>query len=133
MPIKDSSVNIGATSISATGGVATSLEHMYDDSGKLVTSLGTGDLLAQTKVEFSRTEMQKSATSPSGYTQPRSTLVVKRPKVLLNEQITMNTVRLTLATDVETTDAEKEDLVRVVAQMLGLPDYSRFWNAGSLS
>lgn len=133
MALKNASISTDATAISATGGSADTLESISDDSSKHSLYYGTGGFLGRSVVEFSKSEPQANASTPSGYTQARCTLVLKTPKVLANSETTINTLRLTHATDVETTDAEKLEMVRIVAQMLGLSDFSNFWTNQSLS
>lgn len=133
MSLKDGNLSVTSTAITATGGSADTLKSISDDSSKHTLYYGTGGFLGRSIVEFSKTEPQANASSPSGYTQARCSLVVKQPKTLANERTTVNTVRVQLAADVETTDAEKLEMVRIVAQLLGLADYSNFWTNQSLS
>lgn len=57
------------------------------------------------------------ASTPGGYTQARTDLVLSVPKVLANGKTTFNSVKIQIAYDVETTDAEKAELEAMGAQL----------------
>jgi hypothetical protein len=64
----------------------------------------------------------------ASYTQARSKLVIKYPKTLANDYVTVNTLTIELSTDVETTAAEKLELRKVAAQTLFDADFTSFWD-----
>lgn len=57
-----------------------------------------------------------SAQAPDGYTQSRTSLIIRVPKTLANSKITINTIRLEIAYDPQTTDAERENLLEYACQ-----------------
>jgi hypothetical protein len=73
-----------------------------------------------------------NAGSPNGYTQARSEVLWKFPLVLDNGSSTVNTARLTIATDVETTDAERLEMRQQVAQALLNSDMVEFFDNQAL-
>jgi len=72
-------------------------------------------------------------STPNGYTQARGKAIFKKPKLLANGKITVNTVTVDVAYDVECTQAEIQELMDVGAQMLVDSDFIPVYKALSLA
>jgi hypothetical protein len=128
MTISTSSIAIG-TAISVTGGIATGLISKGDTLDLHNTVLDDGAAFKDhTNVDFSIKSPKVSASAPAGYTQARNVVVIKKPKTLANGNITYNSMRVELSCDSETTEAEKDSLRELAAQVIFDTDYDQFWN-----
>ncbi len=127
MSLSNAAFKVAPTSHAASGGTADNLESVYDDSKTHQLQYGSGSFLERTVVEFSRSQPQKNSASPGGYTQARGNLVIKQPIDLGDGEITMNTARLTVATAVQSTDAQKKELLDSCAQFIYGTDTQGFW------
>jgi len=133
MSISAASVTVGAT-FAPTGGSATSLLQKSDDGNSVQTILDDGSiLLSQKQVDFSTQAPKVSTGAPNGYTQARNTVVIKVPLTLDNGNRTVNTIRIELASDIETTDAERDTLRELAMHVLNDTDFDDFWNQQALS
>jgi len=83
----------------------------------------------ETKVTLPRPDV----TKPNGYTQCRNSATFKRPIILANGKVTVNTVQIIMAYDVETSDVEKNMLIDIGGQMLIDADFTSFWKAQAQS
>jgi hypothetical protein len=127
MSLKNATFKVDSTAISATGGTSETLKSISDDGSSHKLYFGSDNFLTRHNVEFSITSPQVSATAPNGFTQERCRLVQKVPMTLTNGNTTTLTVRSEVSTDVETTTAQKLELVRTHAQFLGGADFADFW------
>jgi hypothetical protein len=127
MTIKDASVDVGTT-ISTSGGTATTFLDSGDgpDSHQ-VTLDDSSEFINATTVSFSVKRPKVQTLAPNGYTQKRSTVVIQRPLALDNGNRTVNTFRLELAVDIETTAAEIDSLRELASQICFDSDYDEFW------
>lgn len=133
MSLNSSSILVDGT-VATTGGTATSLVSKGNTLSQHNLILDDGsDLLAQTEFEATIKSPKKSATAPNGYTQARNTVLIKVPLALDNGLVTFNTVKVEIACDVETTDAEKLSMRVLAAQMLHDSDYVSFWDDQSVA
>lgn len=134
MSIKTASVLVDGT-VATTGGTATTLI----DKGSSTKNNWVGilndssEFLNQTTVTFSIREPRVDSGAPNGYTQARSEVVVHVPLALDNGSYTRNTLRLSVAVDHETTDAEIESILVLGAQLLADSDFSDFFKKQALS
>jgi hypothetical protein len=132
MTIEASSIAIGGT-LSATGGTATSVLSKGDTLEKHNVVLDDGSAFKeQTSVAFSIKAPKVSSSAPAGYTQARNTVVIQVPMVLANGNSTVNSFRLEMAVDPETTDADKTALRDIAAQAIFDADFDAFWNDQSM-
>jgi len=131
--IKDASISVGGTAISVTGGTATTLKSLGQNLDEHIVYVddGLGAQLRPT-VSFKVTRPKASATAPSGFTQARTQVVFKQPMVLATGELVVNTFRATIAVDVETSEAEIDQLVNTASQLLGDADFSDAYNAQSV-
>lgn len=119
--------------VATTGGTATGFIHkggnlglwegIFDDSSEFIN---------QSTVTFQVKDPKSNTGSPNGYTQGRSTVVMKVPLALDNGERTVNTLKIELACDHETTDAEIQTMLVYAAQLLADSDFSEFWKKQSL-
>lgn len=75
------------------------------------------DLRTQRTCVFSVRPPKVQSSAPNGYTQGRCNVVFKFPRTLANGLISVDTVSLQLSTDVETTVAQKEEMLSLIAQV----------------
>lgn len=134
MSISSASMPIGAT-YTPTGGSATSLVAKGSTSGsQLSTFLDDGSiLLDQIQFDFSYSEPKVNSGAPGGWTQARNNVAVKSPLGLDNGNRTVNTIRIEISCDPETTDAEKATLREYGAHVLLDSDFTDFWDNQSTS
>lgn len=117
MALSSKSLNTGPT-LSSTGGTAVA----FTSFGSALSGLILG-VAADTdqrirrfiEVNVSRSRVQSGA--PNGYTQSRTEIVLKKPKLLANSKYTTNTLRISLSVDPETTDTERNEMLDMGAQM----------------
>lgn len=127
MPLKTAVVKTGATH-APTGGT----DLTFADFGTVGSSIALY-VPADTDMRLRRTVngnfkvAKPNASSPNGYTQARAALTFKKPKLLANGKITVNTIQVSIAYDWETTDAEKQELLDVGAQMCYDSDFLSFF------
>lgn len=128
MSIRNASVPVGAT-YAPTGGTATSMVVLSQESGKISSFIGTSGVTAQTRTEcvFDAKIPRPNVAAPGGYTQGRSTVTVKVPKVLANLARTVNTAKVELAFDPETTVAEVTALKTTLINLINDADFDTFW------
>lgn len=112
------------TSIDVTGGT--------DLTFTLVGSTPNGDpsfvvltdeLISTREYVISAKRPKVQASSPSGYTQARTKGKFLIPKTLASGARTVNTISVELAVDIETTDAEKTEMLYMMAQALFDADF----------
>lgn len=108
----------GAT-CTPTGGTAVSFAGSGIVNGS-ITAVATGDssLLTRRECTFSAKKPKVSAGAPNGYTQARVNMAFHSPLALDNGNTTTNTGRAEFSFDVETSDAERDELRIMLAQMI---------------
>lgn len=127
MSIKNASVLLDGT-VATTGGTATPVT-VRSSNGPVKAFLDDGSEFAVRKdLEFSVKEPKPSESAPNGYTQAREVFILKVPLLLDNGKITVNTLKIEMATDVETTDAERLTMRSLGAQALSDSDFTGFWD-----
>lgn len=134
MALIGGSVNDNPT-VSTTGGADLTLSQVGGSSPTSVTcALGTGDYKTLRTIDFKIALPRINASSPNGYTQRRMEAVCKFPRELANGNLTVDTVRILLATDVETSDANMLTMRKVAAELLYREsEFSDFWDQQSLA
>lgn len=129
-----STIKEGATSVAATGGTDVTLVSLGVQGNKntLTFSTDTSNLTRRI-AEFSVKPYAASASAINGYTQQRAKLLLKQPKVLASGLRTVNTVSVEVSYDVETTDAEIEQMLETAAQCVGTSAFFGFYKTLSLA
>lgn len=125
MSISTASINVDGT-VATTGGTATTFIEKDGSKGEYILD-DSSEFLSQTEVVFSTKAPKVNAASPNGYTQARNQALLKKPLLLDNGDYTMNTGGVFLNVDHETTDAEIETMLVMIAQLCHDPDFSDFW------
>jgi len=133
--LANANVNVDATSIAPTGGTSTALASIGDSLNKHALFLATSGVEFKDRVTFDFTTKAPSITSgsPSGFTQARSGIVLKFPITLATGERIVNTARVEIATDVETTTAEKVNIRYYLSQLLSDIETDDFCNNQSLA
>lgn len=128
MAIRTSSIPVGAT-IAPTGGTATGLVSLGQNLTDLSTYLATTGVtqLTRTAMDFTSKQPKVSLTAPGGFTQGRSGVKITSPKVLANLKRTLNSIKIDLSIDPETTVAENLALRSLAALALLDSDFDAFW------
>lgn len=134
MSITSSVILVGGTT-SSTGGTSTPFINKGSSGpGEVKLILDDGsEFIDSTIVSLSIKDPVANSGAPNGYTQQRSSIKAVVPKDLANGNRTTNTVQMSLAFDPETTDAEKEALIELGAQLWIQAALDAFWKKQSLS
>jgi hypothetical protein len=133
MSITSASILVDGT-VATTGGTATT----FIEKGQTLNQWegilnNAAEFLLQQGLTFTIKDPKVNAGSPNGYTQKRSSIVLRVPLALDNSGYTVNTLKIELACDHETTAAEIESMLVTGAQLLHDSDFSNFWKKQSLS
>jgi hypothetical protein len=132
MSLKDSSVLVDG-SVATTGGTGTPLKSLGNTLEQHELYLDESKpLIEQTTITASVKRPKVSVSAPNGYTQGRNTVYIKVPLKLDNGSITVNTIRLEIAADFETSAAERLGMRVLAAQMLTSSQFVDFWDDASV-
>lgn len=126
MSLNNASINVDGT-VSTTGGTATTMKvqsNFNDAKGYLEDGASFEDL---TRLIFNVKEPRVQSSAPNGYTQKRATAIIHKPLALDNGKYTINSMKIELSVDKETTDAEVDSLRVLGAQLIHDPDFQDFW------
>lgn len=117
-----------ASTVSASGGTALDFTTAggSTDKNKLIVPADT-DLREQRSLDLSVRRPRVQASAPNGYTQGRSIAVLKFPHTLANGNLTVDTIRIEMSTDVETSVANKSEMMSLAAQTIIDSEMSDFW------
>lgn len=119
---------------STTGGTSTALASKGNTLLRHDLYLDdASELLNQENFEFTIQKPVSQAAAPNGWTQARTKVRTLVPLNLDNGNRTINTAIIEIATDVETTAAEKLALREHLAQLLVDSDFTKFWDDQNLS
>lgn len=126
MSLTNASIVTAPSGIAATGGSALAFASMGQagSNSLLLAASADTDLRLRRTIQVTAKLPAVSVAAPNGYTQARSTMVFKKPKLLANGKITINTVRVEVAYDVESSAAEVQELIDVGAQLLCDSDFT---------
>jgi len=126
------SVNVDGT-VATTGGTATSFKSLGNTINQHNLVLDDGsEFEARTLLEASVKTPKVSASAPNGYTQARNTMLLKVPLALDNGLVTVNTVKIEIASDIEMTDAERLSMRVLAAQLIHDSEFVDFWDLQSV-
>lgn len=133
MSLTNASVLVGPT-ITASGGTALALSSL-GQNGNRVSLVATADTDFRTRrtMDLTAKTPNSNVSSPNGYTQARPSVLIKAPIVLANGKTTVNTLRIEMAYDVETSQAQIGALMELGAQSLFDSDFTSFWKSLALS
>lgn len=131
MGIQTATLLEGAT-VSATGGTSRTLAPISASSGAATMFIDSDTSLVSRRTFVASVKQPKRVASATSegvqFTQARSRIIAKFPKTLANGYVTVNTVTIEVATDVETTSAERLELRKIGAQLLFDADFTSFWD-----
>jgi hypothetical protein len=135
MPINAATPKVGSTTyVEPSDGTADVLSRL---GATLAEARATFDAdteyLTQKSIDFSVTEPRVNPSLPNGYTQQKRIAKLKIPLELDNGNRTVNTVTITMSCDIETSAAERTELMMLGSQLLGDSDFTDFWQSGDLS
>lgn len=104
--------------ISPSGGSALAFtsQGVQGDKNRFICDADT-DLRTQRVIELSCRRPRAQASAPNGYTQARVSGFYKIPRILANGNISVDTISVTISTDVETTVAQKSEMLLQGAQL----------------
>lgn len=119
--------------VATTGGTAKALTSLGNTLNQHNLYLEGPDHLTRLEVVATVKEPKPSTNAPNGYTQARSTILLKSPLALDNGNSTVNTIQISFACDVEMTDAEKQTMLVYAAQLIHDSDFSEFWKNQSVA
>lgn len=119
-----SATTLSGSTIAGTGGTAVNWSKMNQVGNKVSLAVTTdADLRVRRSIDVTAKPPTVNPGAPNGYTQARVSKVYKAPLLLDNGAVTVNTVKVEVAYDVETSATEIQDLVDVGAQMLFDSDF----------
>lgn len=133
MPLSTASILSGAT-MAPSGGSALDFASAGQSKGvNTLYATDDTDLRTRRSIVATTKDPKVSSSAPNGYTQARSTVVYKAPLVLDNGNVTVNTVRIEVSSDVETSTAEKTELLVIASQICNDADFVEFFQQLSLT
>jgi len=132
MAISDAAISKDGV-VASTGGVSKTFASLGSTLSQHNVFFDGVDLRTRSEAAFSTKAPKMKVDAPNGYTQARNNIVLKVPITLANGLITVNTVSLQMAYDVETSDAQKDTLISYAAQLLADTDMADFWKSQSIS
>lgn len=134
MSLNNASVLSGATYVAPTGGSALAFESLgvRNNTNEIFATADT-DLRTRRSIVCTVKDPKVSASAPNGYTQARRTATFKSPLSLDNGNVTVNTAKVEFAFDVETTEAELDEMKLILCQAIMDSDFDNFYADGSLA
>jgi hypothetical protein len=137
MPLANAQITDGATTLSLTitGGSAISFTDLGSPSVGKKTLMVASDTDERTRRYLDVTVKSPTidATKPNGFTQSRKTVRLRKPKTLANGKVAVNTIEITVATDVETTQTDYQNLIQDGAQLIMDADFLNLWKLGAIA
>jgi hypothetical protein len=135
MSLNSLTLTTGATAIAftPTGGTSIDLD-IASSNGNVVTVVPELDSDFRTKrsITFNKTSPRIEPSAPNGYTQVRTKATVKVPILLTNGKYTVNQIKVEVAYDVETSDAQRLELRSLGAQLFTNAIVAAVWDAQSM-
>jgi hypothetical protein len=132
MTIAITALNPTGTSTVAGGAVVNmSMKGQNLNTNKQLVE-GAASFPLQQTVDFTYKAPSVLATAPSGYTQRRSSIIVRYPILTASGLYTTCTGTLSINSDVEMTDAAQMELRELIGQMAYNANLTNFYELGSL-
>lgn len=133
MGIRTASIALGAT-FSPTGGTATSLVLMSNGNDEATAFIAAAGVtpLTRTDLTFQAKPSKVSASAPGGFTQGRASAKLTVPKVLANLKRTLNSAKVEMSIDPETTPAELAAIKSNLTNLINDSDFDQLWLNQSL-
>lgn len=119
--------------VTHTGGTAETLLKQSDSSTEVECYLDGASSFALRKTIVLGVKRPKvSASSPSGYTQKRNTVLIRFPITLASGEVTVCTGKVEIAADIEMSALEITYLRKYLSDFLVTSDTDEFWENQSL-
>lgn len=133
MSLANAALVVAPTSIAPTGGTALtfSTQGMTAPGEQSLVVLADTDLRLRRSIDVKVKDPKVQLTAPNGYTQARRSCLFKKPKLLANGKITVNTSKVEVSYDIETTPTEIQELIDIAAQMASDADFVPTLKTGS--
>lgn len=96
--------------------------------GSYYVATGSETLNDRMTVEITQKPSKANASSPGGYTQVRTEMVLKSPLTLADGTVTIQTVRMSVSTDRSESDSNRNLLRMLCAQLLIRATYDPAWD-----
>jgi len=128
MSLNNAALLESATMNAATGGSTLTFQSKGSLPGKntLIVPADTTLNLRRSMV-ITAVDSQKSDAAPGGNTQARATIRFNVPRTLSNGNVSTDTVELKLSCDIETSIAEKQEMLNIIAQTCVDSDFTDFY------
>lgn len=118
MSINAVTIKSGAT-LSVTGGTDLAFVATQNTGSAAVLAVSADtDLRIRRKVTLKTTPAKPQGGTPSGYTQQRSEIAYHEPRLLATGVVATDTIRMSPAFDVATSDADKAEMIKRFGQFL---------------
>lgn len=126
MALSNAAIVVAPTSIAPTGGTAvTFASNGISGPGELTLVVPADtDFRTRRSIDVKVKPAKVSVSAPNGYTQARISFLFKKPKILANTKITVNTAKVEFSYDVETTPTEIQELLDIMAQICFDADFT---------
>ncbi len=133
MGIRTASIALGAT-FAPTGGTATSVVLINQDASNAKAFVAAPGVtpLTRTELTFASSTSKPNSSSPGGFTQGRASVKVTTPKVLANAARTLNSARVEISIDPETSAADLIALKSILINVINDSDFDQLWLNQSL-
>lgn len=134
MGLKNMSVQAGAVTVSATGGSAV----VFADDGVTIQNgvhlVVPADADYQTRRSLTAKYRPPTIDPKTGaYSKDKKSVCLTHPQVLINGSVVFNTIRIEREIHPGTSQADRDNLNIIGAQLLVDSDMGAFWATGSLS
>jgi hypothetical protein len=132
MPLQTASILSGPTaSFSGGSALVFTAKSVGSDEVVLMVPADT-DFRTRRTVTAKVSAPKVSSGAPNGYTQARNQMTLRFPRVLANGKYTVDTMRIELARDVETSEANVAEMLLQAGQALLDTDFTSYWKQQSL-
>lgn len=129
MTIANSVIKQNATALTPSGGTdLTFAVRQRASNGAIEVMVVDDPQLTRRSASFLVKPSRIDEDAPSGYTQNRNSVLVRVPITLSNGKTTVNTAKVEIATDIETSDAQRLELRYMVGQILSGAGFALFWD-----
>jgi len=134
MSLNNAALIEGATMNAATGGTALSFVSQGNTAGQNILYVSTDTQLnTRRSLVCNASGPKTSATAPGGFTQARASIRLNVPRTLSNGNVSVDTIELKLSADGQTTVAEKQEMLNLVAQACTDADFTEFFTNLAMS
>lgn len=128
MSLNNAALLSGATMNAATGGTALTFTSLGNNLGSntLIVAADT-TLNLRRSINANVTAPKANDKTPGGYTQARQVLRFNIPRTLTNGNVSTDTIEIRMSTDVETSLADKQEMLNLCGQACVDSDFTEFF------